>query len=151
MIYIFFILMFYFHIVIDVLQFYSRKVTPVSTMGILPTSAISSDPHFIAFIHFDVSMCGWRRISIVTPSIGMIRCNLLAIPHNFSDEIFSSCCKYCPRKGKDSIGGSCKYSGSLSVRVSFVLWNLIKDHSLLVLPVLQSLGKWSMQLDLFKN
>lgn len=41
---------------IDILQFYSRKTTPIITMGIVPRGVLGSDPHFIAFLHFDVSM-----------------------------------------------------------------------------------------------
>lgn len=97
--------MLYFDIPINILQFYSRKRTPISTMGILPSGYLDSNPHLIAFLHFDVSMWGWRKPSIVTPSIGIIICKF---------------CYYWPRKGIDSIHRCCKDSGSIIISASSV-------------------------------
>lgn len=45
--------MLYFGTVLGMLQVCFFKVTPMTTKGILPMAGIGSDPHFIAFPHFD--------------------------------------------------------------------------------------------------
>lgn len=104
----------------------------------MPSACIHTSSSVIHY-HFNVKMWRWHSVSNPSSSfIGIVKCNWSTIEHNESDEIIdrsTTFCQYRPRKRIYSISQCYKYARSDIVRISFVEWNLIKDHNLVLVLV----------------